>query len=104
MVTDQREAFEKWVQSLPYCIGGEEGCDGDLVGEEHEENCPMSKVPDSRGRYSAATYYGCWQAGQDAAHESDAQLADKAAEALAEAHGGAEMRELAARIRARKKG
>lgn len=41
-------------------------------------------------------------AAQDAAHEADAQLADAAARSLATNHGGAEMRALSARIRARK--
>jgi len=33
--------YEKWAASLPKCIGYEGGCDGDLVGTEHERNCPM---------------------------------------------------------------
>ena len=35
------KTFESWKASLPKCIGFEGGCDGDLVGEGHEDNCPM---------------------------------------------------------------
>lgn len=35
------EGYEEWVKSLPKCLSYEGGCDGDLVGLEHERNCPM---------------------------------------------------------------
>jgi hypothetical protein len=34
-------SYETWVATLPKCIGGEQGCDGSLVGLEHEKNCLM---------------------------------------------------------------
>src|SRR6266568_6092834 len=36
-----RERFKEWTTSLPKCISDSGGCDGDLVGLEHEANCPM---------------------------------------------------------------
>jgi len=44
MKTDEevvQEQFETWKASLPKCAGYGGGCDGDLVGLEHEDNCPM---------------------------------------------------------------
>jgi hypothetical protein len=64
-VTDSEqlgERFREWAKSQPQCIGGEAGCDGSLVGESHEDNCPLSKIPGMEGRWTTITPWDAWQA------------------------------------------
>jgi hypothetical protein len=56
--------YEEWVKTVPRCIGGEAGCDGDLVAEEHDAKCPMYYVSDSAGKVWAANYRDAFQAGR----------------------------------------
>lgn len=35
------DAYQRWISRLPKCLGDFGGCDGDLVGLEHEPHCPM---------------------------------------------------------------
>ena len=83
------DAFEEWLKSIPSCIGT---CDGDLPGEEHDEDCPMSKVLDSSGCYLAANLRSAFDAGRAPA---DAALADISARkaVLIEAYGFTEQTE-----------
>lgn len=53
--TDERAEFEKWAKSLPKCISDDGGCEGDLVGLDHEPDCPMF------GK-QFATHWDAWQA------------------------------------------
>jgi len=64
----EREQFEKWAHSLPKCLSDEGGCDGDLVGLEHEPNCPML------GK-EFATLFDAWEAGRNSALEGLKELA-----------------------------
>lgn len=61
---DKIIAYDKWMKTVPQCIGYEGKCDGDLAGQEHSENCPMHKVENSAGRSLAtnlrdAFFKGC---------------------------------------------
>jgi hypothetical protein len=59
------ERFEKWASSLPRCVGDAGACDGNLVGLEHEDNCPMKGVEEP-------TFFDAWLAGRrDALEEPD---------------------------------
>ena len=64
-----RREFEKWMQSVPKCIGYPT-CDGDLVGTEHDELCPMSKIPESDGASIGAHLQDAFEAGWQAAREA----------------------------------
>lgn len=49
---DERAQYEKWLESLPQCS---DGCDGDLIGLDHGENCPLKGI-------GFATHWDAWQA------------------------------------------
>jgi (2Fe-2S) ferredoxin len=53
-----RAEYEKWTSSLPQCP---DICDGDLVGEEHDDDCPVGQA----GGF--ATYEDAYVAGWQAA-------------------------------------
>jgi hypothetical protein len=52
-----RAEFEKWKSSLPKCP---DTCDGDLVGEEHDDDCPVGKAGGFVTKEDA--YVAGWQA------------------------------------------
>ena len=64
---EARKKFEEWKKSLPHCIGDSGGCDGDLVGEEHEDNCPM------KGK-EWATFEDAWMAAVFACEQEAAKV------------------------------
>lgn len=42
------EKAKEWIKKQPHCVGYMGKCDEDLLGEKHSEECPMSKMPDSK--------------------------------------------------------
>jgi hypothetical protein len=58
-----QKRFEKWAKEQPHCIGCLGGCGGDIAGTEHEEDCPMSKEPNSTGRRTTVTPFSAYCAG-----------------------------------------
>jgi hypothetical protein len=78
----QRLELAKWLLSQPRCVGYP-GCDGDLVGEPHDEDCPLHKIEGSEGRASMVTTESSFAAGWQAsarhhAGEIASQLRSKA--------------------------
>lgn len=92
MPDTQREQFEKWKRTQPHCLGYP-NCDGDLAGEEHETDCPMSKVPDSYGMSSTITAFSAYAAGVAAESEACLEIAKSGVSPL----------DITAAIRARRK-
>jgi len=66
---DGRQEFDKWIKTVPQCVGYPE-CDGDLEGMEHSENCPMK----TRGRVSDVKWIDVWQAAWTARAAREGEL------------------------------
>lgn len=61
---EQREEFEAWERTQPRCIGYPKCDGGDLVGVEHEKDCPLYGVARSTGRRWMFGHLEVWQAAQ----------------------------------------
>lgn len=66
---DERAEFEKWVASLPNCVGDDGACDGNLVGLDHEPHCPMFGKED-------ITFFDIWQAARAELRERNSALVE----------------------------
>ncbi len=71
-MSEERAEFEKWLTTQARCLGYPE-CDGDLVGEEHSENCPI-KEP---GRAHNIRPWNIWQAAYAAGKRAGLEQAGK---------------------------
>jgi hypothetical protein len=80
-----RKKYKSWIDSLPVCP---KSCDGDLVGEEHDIDCPVGQAGGFKGMFDA------YVAGRDQGIEQSAQVAQDST--------GARPREIAEAIRALK--
>jgi len=60
---ETRSEFEKWLANVPSCLGYPK-CDGDLVGTEHDPECPMSKIRKAAELNSVATLQAAYAAGR----------------------------------------
>lgn len=76
---EQRGEFEAWERTQPRCIGYPKCVGGDLVGVEHEKDCPLYGVARSTGRRWMFGHLEVWQAAQSPLLERIRELETDAA-------------------------